>query len=91
VVYDIRFIYVVDGKEYRNNVVAYEKKNCSVEQRLETYPVGEKVTVYFDPSSPQWSVLERGDLSVYIYVQLAVNLILAPWGTYLIARYVYDL
>jgi hypothetical protein len=89
--YDIEYSYVVEGEEFRNHLVAYEKKNETVGQRLKKYPVGEKITVHHDSSSPQWSVLEQGNLSIYIYIQLAMNLIMAPLGTYLLARYTFDL
>lgn len=90
-VYDIEYTYKVEGKEYRNHVVAYEKKNESIDSRLEKYPVGKEVVVHFDSSSPNWSVLERSELSVFVYIQLAVNLLLVPSGTYLIGRYAFDL
>lgn len=57
----IVFEYEVGQRKYKGHriSVAEEKGNFLVESTLERYPVGREVTVYFDPTSPGTSVLER--------------------------------
>ncbi|MBN1120785.1 MAG: DUF3592 domain-containing protein [Anaerolineae bacterium] len=60
----VSYSYVVDNTRYTGMTVGYEVGGSSnpAPQReiVERYPVGSKVTVYYDPNDPQIAVLEPG-------------------------------
>jgi len=60
--YSIEYEYVVNGKNYRSDEITFND-NYSLDQEfaqtyITKYPVGKKVTVYYDPHDPSFSVLE---------------------------------
>ena len=62
---DIHYEYVVNGQSFKNTLVKAGEHFIRVthaeyaNETVERYPVGAKVTVYFDPVNPKDSVLER--------------------------------
>ncbi len=62
--YVVVYRYTVDGEEWDGDMVAAGKLFYAtrrwVEQRLAPYPVGARVTVYYDPEDPETAVLEPG-------------------------------
>ncbi len=55
----------MDGKEYHSSTVnpthyAFQEKEAA-QAGADRYPVGAKVTVYYDPEKPQSAVLEPGN------------------------------
>jgi hypothetical protein len=61
---EIRFEYVVGGREYASKQLRLgEEPQLSwpsvAEALVKRYPVGQEVTVYYDPSNPDQAVLER--------------------------------
>ena len=61
---DITYRYKVGPTIYFNDNIAYAPLNSSNESKVrqitDRYPVGQVVTVYYDPSNPRDSVLEPG-------------------------------
>ena len=60
----IAYEYVVDGRTYRSEHVAFGKVFWSLAPRraaakVARYPAGAQVTVYFNPQRPEEAVLER--------------------------------
>jgi hypothetical protein len=66
----VRYEYVVDNATYVSRTISFGRKlyfgRFSAEEVVTAYPVGEKVTVYYDPNNPrsqplnlafQWGVL----------------------------------
>jgi hypothetical protein len=60
---EIRYSYLVDGKEYEGYNVSFDpeiRRNAALLRRLsEHYEVGEEVAVFYDPKNPGVSVLKR--------------------------------
>ena len=61
---DVEFEYEVDGQRYNGSRFAVleqpETERAAVLARLEAYPVGEQVEVYYDPADPARALLEPG-------------------------------
>ena len=59
----IAYRYVVNGREYIGHDIAPTEIDTSSKldavKKIEPYPVGKEVTVYYDPSTPQDSVLQK--------------------------------
>lgn len=66
---DIKYNYVVDGKQYSSSVVsAADSKTSmknSVKMTLRKYAEGKKVVVHYDPEFPNSAVLETGTGLLY--------------------------
>jgi len=58
---NVTYEYELFGKTLRNNRVSIgeDAGNFDVEETLARYPVGTKVTVYYNPKNPKQAVLER--------------------------------
>ena len=60
----ISYVYLVGGKEYTGNVVFFSQYGTGgpsgVQEIVDRYPEGKRVSVYYDPQDPQLAVLERG-------------------------------
>ena len=61
---DIHYVYTVDGTQYEAGRVVVDEFGTGdrgrAEQIIAKYPVGSKVTVYYDPKRPSVTVLEPG-------------------------------
>jgi hypothetical protein len=59
----IQYEYQVDGRTYRGNDIAFNRKTYSsqkqAEAALRVYPEGSDMLVYYDPRQPGRAVLER--------------------------------
>jgi hypothetical protein len=60
----VRYEYEVNGTTYVSRTISFGSKlyfgRFSAEEVVATYPVGEKVTVYYDPNHPKIATLEPG-------------------------------
>jgi hypothetical protein len=70
--HDIRYRYTVKNREFSGSRVDYRSKTNDYAKVLQKYPLGRQVTVYYDPSRPRSSTLERSALGFHIYGQLVV-------------------
>lgn len=61
---EIRYEYEIDGKSYTNSKIDFRShdryRSNYAKGIVAKYPVGKKVEVFYDPSSPVRSVLETG-------------------------------
>ena len=62
---DVRYFYFVEGKQYQSERVYFGSDVSSSNRRrhqetVDRYPVGSRVTVYYDPDNPATGVLEPG-------------------------------
>jgi hypothetical protein len=79
--YEVEYSYYVQDQSrmYRNNIVKYDIRDKEVDRILENYPLGKKVTVYYDSDSPFWAVLEKGTyLPSTIFIKCIVILLVSP-------------
>lgn len=51
------------------------------------YPVGKKITVYYDPTKPEYSILEKTTLGFDVYWKIILLLISFPLLSVLLRRY----
>ncbi len=74
--FDIKYQYQINGETYESSRVGFgfkgSDKKESVELILNRYPVGQKVTVYFDKSNPSFSVLELERSSRFDFILLLI-------------------
>jgi len=86
----IAYEYSISGKTYTSNLVSYSGlANASVERDalISRYPVGTKVSVYYDPSNPSRAVLQPGGSTTW-RIPMAAGAILAVVGLlYTVAPY----
>lgn len=78
----VTYSYVVAGTRYRSDRVSYRddiaKSRAHAEQIAARYPVGNEVTVTYDPDAPSTSVLEPGvGLATFAVPGFGVALVLA--------------
>ena len=83
----ISYTYEVNGKKHHSsNIMAGgELGGMNVESTLARYPLGLKVTVYYDPQNPKDAVLEPGNktISKGLWLMLAlVNIFVCGMGLY---------
>lgn len=60
---DVSYIYQVEGREYDGSRISFGGTNGGEEEAIrytQRYPIGKKVSVYYDPSRPERAVLEPG-------------------------------
>jgi hypothetical protein len=86
--YYIKYTFSVYDVPYTSRVVAYEERSKTVEQRLQQYPAGKMVKVYYQSTAPRYSVLEQGELTTRIYMQLVFNLLMVPLFNFLLLEFV---
>lgn len=69
---DIKYKYFVNGKTYVGDRISWgEVSNKDIAQRrVDNYPVGREITVYYDPEIPEKSVLEPGYSSGLLFLPL---------------------
>jgi len=74
----VTYTYNVSGRSYENYTIKFGETSYSSERTaneiLARYPVGQAVTVHFDPADPDRAVLEAG-VSGGSYIVLSVGLI----------------
>ena len=70
--YDIRYSYTVDNMSYIGSQINYNTKTSDVAKTLKKYPTGKQVTVYYDSSSPHFSILEKSTLGAGVYGQIVL-------------------
>jgi len=64
-VLDIKYAYKVLGQSYENNQFSFGSEGTGYDTRkkaegmLAKYPIGNQVTIFYDPNNPQQAVLER--------------------------------
>jgi hypothetical protein len=94
---EVKYRYNVRDREHASDKVWFGNGYCSgrssVEAVASTYPAGNKVTVFFNPASPDESVLVRGQVAngtVFLFLLLLlagpVGLIIFIWRTVSEAR-----
>lgn len=60
----VRYRYTVEGKHYQNHRLYFHQSNSTSNERgamqhLSPYPIGKKVSVYYNPRKPENAVLDR--------------------------------
>jgi hypothetical protein len=84
----VEYTYQVAEKEYAGNTVDFgpgQRFRAAAQAVAGRYPSGKVVTVYYDPTSPRDSVLER-DLTFGTYVWLVMSIAATYVGTRLILK-----
>ncbi|WP_205877789.1 DUF3592 domain-containing protein [Mycobacterium camsae] len=79
----VEYRYEVDGVSYEGDVLHAPKSTRSLadnEALWEQYPVGEQVTVNYDPANPSTAVLLLGTHSARVPVMLASSLVMLLFG-----------
>lgn len=93
---EVLYEYQVDDQSYENSTIKFGENSYSSRRRAEeiaaTYPVGQRVTVSYDPIEPGQSVLEPGVTggsyivlgigAVFVVVSLLI-LVIAPIAAFL--------
>ena len=70
-IFDLRYVFQVDGKEYSSKRIDYAagrsnwRGSLRSSQSAKKYPLGKEVTVYYDPSKPSRAVLIKGSSNQY--------------------------
>lgn len=68
---DLLYVYTVQGENYKGNRISTVSVSTSslseVEKEIAKYPVGEFVSVYYNPDAPNISMLEPG-AGIFTYV-----------------------
>ena len=69
----VRYNYTVKGKHYVGSRISasdeYQKTFGGAQDILRPYPVGQTVSVYYDPSDPATSLIEKG-ITANVYVMM---------------------
>jgi Protein of unknown function (DUF3592) len=94
--YSIEYEFTTNGKNYRSDEITFDN-NYRLEQKfaqvyVSKYPVGKKVTVYYDPRDPSFSVLEpeeKGDAAVELLFLIISALVIVLSGEYLLIRRIF--
>ena len=73
---EVTFVYVEDGRSYESHTIKFGENSYSSERKaqeiLSRYPMGQTVTVFYDPENPEKAVLEPG-VSSGSYIVLGVG------------------
>ncbi len=83
---------IVPRFRYEVNAQIYESTRVSVITKTENekakyYPVGTKVTVWYDPDNPRMAVLEKPNLNAFWSVVAAIALIWVGLGLFAFRRH----
>lgn len=84
--YDVEYEYTVDGSSYKSEQVTHGRSDENPYRILKRYPVGKEVTVFYDSSRPDYSVLELTGLSTKTYMQLGSVVFIFFWVFFWIRR-----
>jgi len=80
----VTYSYTVDKRFYRSNQISFGSYSGSyshAQEVLNRYPKGALVPVFYDKSSPDNAVLEKGvGFGAYIALYGGIIFCLAPWG-----------
>lgn len=76
---DIKYLFEVEGEEYTGFQISTGNFNRPIEEYLQKYPVGKKVTVYYKPGNPSNCYLEPG-VSWQSYMGLILGILLLVAG-----------
>lgn len=74
---DVRFAYIVDGREYVSNQLylmsphSYTSRRWKVMDTVASYPLGTSVTVFYNPNTPSLGTLYRGPQTVHYGLLIA--------------------
>jgi hypothetical protein len=83
----IEYSYEVGGKRFRTNNVAFgalsSSSRSAIQEIVDRYPVGKRVTVHYDPQSAENAVLEPG-ASADAYMAFAAGVLFVGLGLALI-------
>jgi len=83
--YDIGYEYSVNNIIYIGHQINYSDKRTDPEKMIQKYPLGTKVTVYYDARLPKYSTLEKSTLDVSVYREIGGFIfcyIFFAWLTY---------
>jgi hypothetical protein len=87
--YLIKYAFSVGGESYSSDKVAFNDNSslnqASAQRVVNKYPVGKKITVYYNPQDPQFSVLEfdrNEDASLKLFFLISSVLIFLLSGGY---------
>lgn len=75
------YSYKVDGLSYSNDAIGFGSSSGGrkkAQKKLEEYPAGKSVTVYYDPEKPEKAVLEP--VATTFGIMLALGIILIVLG-----------
>jgi hypothetical protein len=94
--YSIEYEFTINGKNYRSDEITFDN-NYSLDPKfaqiyISKYPVGKKVTVYYDPHDPSFSVLEpeeKGYAGAELFFLIISVLVLVLSSVYLLIRRVF--
>jgi hypothetical protein len=79
---DVRFKYVVNDRWYTADTVhfgEYSSGSGRAEEIVARYPPESRVTVYYNPDSPQTAVLEPGvTIGAYLTILVALSFFIVP-------------
>lgn len=71
--FEIGYLYQVGDKTYSGGTLTlgtFDESETTVQSLLEAFPVGRKITIYYDPANPQRSVVWRGKSNVALIARL---------------------
>ncbi len=57
---EITYTYTVHGQQFTSHRIRNDTFYLSQEKKFRQYPTGARVTVYYNPSNPAQSILEKG-------------------------------
>jgi len=62
---DIDYYFLAEGDVYRSNKINFAGDMRESEHYLQKYPVGQRVTVYYEKGNPDFSVLEPENKAIW--------------------------
>ena len=62
---DIDYFFLAEGDLYRSNQINFLGDGHKIEHYLQKYPVGKRVTVYYEKGNPDFSVLEPENKDIW--------------------------
>ncbi len=82
--YKIIYTYLVNENKFEGSLVNFEAPTNNVYETLKKYPVGKKITVYYDSEKPKYSVLENTGLGSRLISNLVAIILIIPIITWLV-------
>lgn len=65
--FKFRYGYAVKNKLYIGSQISYGSNVLSPTENQKKYPLGKKITVYYDSSKPEYSTLVKTTLGLHVY------------------------